>query len=133
MNDKRWIAAVLFLLAGADCTSDRPQRTPPTKTTQSTANTQFQALLTSLREDSNIAWVDVEGSSIFIGWKTIPDDFGMSNRMAAFSAHKALQDTAEVWSLRSWQQGWRPAQKGGITPICRTIAYGGKVQASTCK
>jgi hypothetical protein len=112
------------------CTLDTPQRTPKTPPVD-VKQQRLQGELAYLKENSDIAWLELEGSSVFIGWKTIPEDFEVINRGAAFNAHKTIQDTAEVWSLRSWQQGWRPGSSGD--PICRTIAYGGKVQASTCK
>ena len=86
--------------------------------------------LAQLKEIQEIGWVEFEENNVYIGWKSIPGDFGMINRAAAAIGNNAIQFGTHIWSVKDDQKGWRP---GDAPYYCATTARGGKVKDSSCK
>ena len=86
--------------------------------------------LAYLKEIQEIGWVEFEENNVYIGWKSIPGDFGMINRAAAAIGNNAIQFGTHFWSVKDDQKGWRP---GDAPYYCATTARGGKVKDSSCK
>jgi hypothetical protein len=90
----------------------------------------LRSALSYLNDINEIAWVDIEDNNVYIGWKSIPPDFSVINRGAAFQGNKALDFGVHVWSVKAAQRGWRP---GAGPYLCETTARYGKVQDSSCR
>jgi hypothetical protein len=107
----------------------------PESTTASVppGNTREQVLkerLSYLDEVSEISWVEIDGNNVYIGFRSIPEDYDMIVRAAAFHGNNAIDFGVHVWAIDAKYTGWRPGQ--GKPFICEATARYGRVQDSNC-
>jgi hypothetical protein len=78
----------------------------------------------------DVEWYRVEGKSLIIGWKGVPQVFARINRRAATRATISTGREIRVWAVRHKQKKWRVG--GGAPHICFVIAKNGRVKTDTC-
>lgn len=56
-----------------------------------------------------IEWIEVENNQIYIGFKSIPEDYESILRGASWRASRAIFYKVTVWGLPTWKykKGWR--------------------------
>jgi hypothetical protein len=77
-----------------------------------------------------VAWYRVEGKSLIIGWKGLPQRFPHTNRRAAMRATISTGTEIHVWAVRHNQKKWKVGN--GQSHICSVTAKNGRVQTDTC-
>jgi hypothetical protein len=83
-----------------------------------------------LDDVSEVEWYRVEGRSVIIGWKGVPQFFTRLNRRAATRATISTGREISVWAVRHNQKKWKIG--GGEPHICFVIAKNGRVKTDTC-
>lgn len=61
-----------------------------------------------LNDIEEISWYEVDGNTVYIGFKTRPSDISMILRGAALRANNAINFGAHVWGIKASNKGWRP-------------------------
>ena len=84
-----------------------------------------------LDDISEVGWYRVEGKSLIIGWKGLPNDLPHTNRKAAIRGSIATGREVHVWSVRSSQKNWNVGS--GKAYICFISAINGRVKNGNCK
>jgi hypothetical protein len=77
-----------------------------------------------------VEWYRVNGKSLVIGWKGIPQIFSRINRRAAIRSTISTGRETRVWAVRHHQKKWKVGS--GDPHICWVIAKNGRVKADTC-
>ncbi len=77
-----------------------------------------------------VEWYRVDGRTLIIGWKGIPQFFPHTNRKAARRGALATGKEVHVWAVRHNQRKWSVG--GGAPSICSVSAKNGKVKSDTC-
>ena len=77
-----------------------------------------------------VGWYRVDGSTLIIGWKRLPQVFTRTNRKAAIRGTIATGKTVQVWSVRHNKKKW--AVGHGQSFICSVLAPNGRVKKDTC-
>ena len=55
-----------------------------------------------------IAWVEMEGNSVYIGWHSLSEDWQNICRAAAANGSRAIGFGCHVWAVPADRPGWRP-------------------------
>jgi len=61
-----------------------------------------------LNDIEEIAWYEVDGNDIYIGFNRRPNDISFILRGAALRANKVTNFGVHVWGVNANQKGWRP-------------------------
>jgi hypothetical protein len=77
-----------------------------------------------------VEWYRVDGKSLIIGWRGIPQFFPHTNRRAAMRATISTGREVQVWAVRHNQKKWKIGS--GDSPICTVTARNGRVKTDTC-
>ena len=77
-----------------------------------------------------VEWYRVDGRSLIIGWRGIPQCFPHTNRRAATRATISTGREVHVWAVRHNQKKWTVG--GGESHICSVTAKNGRVKTDTC-
>ena len=82
-------------------------------------------------EVDELAWYEVDGNEVFIGFNPIPSDVGLVTHFAAMNGNKAIGFGFHAWAVdaRKADKGWRPGDPGGI---CEVSVRHGKVESNSC-
>ena len=72
----------------------------------------------------------VDGRSLNIGWRGIPQFFPHTNRRAAMRATISTGREIHVWAVPHNQKKWTVG--GGESHICSVTAKNGRVKTDTC-
>ena len=83
-----------------------------------------------LDDVSEAEWYWVDGRSLIIGWRGIPQFFPHTNRRAATRATISTGREVHVWAVRHNQKKWTVG--GGESHICSVTAKNGRVKTDTC-
>jgi hypothetical protein len=83
-----------------------------------------------LDEVQEVEWYRVEGKSLIIGWKGIPQFFTHTNRRAATRATISTGREIRVWAVRHNQKKWKVGS--GESHTCFIIAKNARVTTDTC-
>ena len=83
-----------------------------------------------LDDVSEAEWYRVDGRSLIIGWRGIPQFFPHTNRRAATRATISTGREVHVWAVRHNQKKWTVG--GGESHICSVTAKNGRVKTDTC-
>jgi hypothetical protein len=123
------LASVLLLagtcfLGGGDDEQAEPPSAPDARAQR------IRARLAYLDSVPEIAWREVDRNDVYLGWRSIPEDFRLVNVMAALHANEAADFGAHIWSVSGGAPGWRPGDPG---LICETTARYGKLEDSDCR
>ena len=97
------------------------------------ANSMENALIKGvmfLDDVPQVEWYRVDGNSLIIGWKGIPQFFPHTNRRAAIRATLATGRKIHVWAVRHNQKKWSVGS--GEPHICSVSAKNGRVESDTC-
>jgi len=77
-----------------------------------------------------VGWYRVDGSTVIIGWKGLPQFFTHTNRRAAIRGTITTGKKVQVWAVRHNQKKW--AVGSGKPFICSVSAKNGRVKTDTC-
>ena len=55
-----------------------------------------------------IAWVEVEGNNVYVGWRSLSEDWQNICRAAAANGSRAIGFGCHVWAVPADRPGWRP-------------------------
>ncbi len=77
-----------------------------------------------------VDWYRVDGSTLIIGWKGLPQFFARTNRKAAIRGTITTGKKVQVWAVRHNQKTW--AIGSGQSHICSVSAINGRVKTDTC-
>ena len=83
-----------------------------------------------LDDVSEVEWYRVDGRSLIIGWRGIPQFFPHTNRRAATRATISTGREVHVWAVRHNQKKWTVG--GGESHIYSVTAKNGRVKTDTC-
>ena len=73
--------------------------------------TQSQVLreeLSYLSDIPEVAWIEVEKNSVYVGFSLLPNDWEMIIKGAALRGNKATNFGCHVWAVDADKKGWRP-------------------------
>ena len=104
-----------------------------TSLTFSHANSLEKAMIEGVKfldDAPKVEWYRVDGRSLIIGWRGIPQFFPHTNRRAAMRATISTGREIQVWAVRHNQKKW--AVGGGESHICTVTARHGRVKIDTC-
>jgi predicted nucleic acid-binding Zn ribbon protein len=79
--------------------------------TSSTSDIQTQTLhkeLQYLSDIPEIAWFEIEGNNVYVGFNTLPEDWEMIIKGAALRGNQAINFGCHVWAVDAQKKGWRP-------------------------
>lgn len=119
----------LLLLAGTCFFGGGDGDQAPATSVDDRRTERIRARLAFLDSVPEIAWVEVEGNEVYIGWRELPPDLRAVVNFAAAHANEAIRFGAHVYSALNVAPGWRPGQPGFI---CSASARGGRVTDSDC-
>jgi hypothetical protein len=77
-----------------------------------------------------VEWYRVDGTTVIIGWKGLPQIFTRINRRAATRGTITTGKKVQVWAVRHNQKKW--AVGSGKPFICSVSAKNGRVKTDTC-
>ncbi len=102
--------------------------------TSAQANALENAMISGVKfldDIPEVEWYRVDGGSLIIGWKGIPQLFPHANRKAAIRAALSTGVEVHVWAVRHNQKQWTLGS--GESHICSVIARNnGRVKTDTC-
>ena len=101
--------------------------------TSAHANSLENALIDGVKfldDVPEVEWYRVDGRSLIIGWRGIPQFFPHTNRRAATRATISTGREVHVWAVRHNQKKWTVG--GGESHICPVTAKNGRVKTDTC-
>lgn len=101
--------------------------------TSAHANSLENALIDGVKfldDVPEVEWYRVDGRSLIIGWRGIPQFFPNTNRRAATRATISTGREVHVWAVRHNQKKWTVG--GGESHICPVTAKNGRVKTDTC-
>tara|TARA_B100000809_G_scaffold239360_1_gene260853 strand:- start:207 stop:590 length:384 start_codon:yes stop_codon:yes gene_type:complete len=101
--------------------------------TSAHANSLENALIDGVKfldDVPEVEWYRVDGRSLIIGWRGIPQFFPHTNRRAAIRATISTGREVHVWAVRHNQKKWTVG--GGESHICSVTAKNGRVKTDTC-
>ena len=101
--------------------------------TSAHANSLENALIDGVKfldDVPEVEWYRVDGRSLIIGWRGIPQFFPHTNRRAAMRATISTGREIQVWAVRHNQKKW--AVGSGESHICTVTARNGRVKTDTC-
>jgi hypothetical protein len=84
-----------------------------------------------LDDIEEVGWYRVDGKSLIIGWKGVPNNLQHTNRRAAIRGNIATGREVHVWAVRHTQKKWKVGS--GKSYICFVSAINGKVKNGNCK
>lgn len=77
-----------------------------------------------------VEWYRVDGRTLIIGWKGIPQFFPHTNRKAARRAALATGKEVHIWAVRHNQKKWSVGS--GASSICSVSAKNGLIKSDNC-
>ena len=83
-----------------------------------------------LDDVTKVEWYRVDGRSLNIGWRGIPQFFPHTSRRAATRATISTGREIHVWAVPHNQKKWTVG--GGESHICSVSAKNGRVKTDTC-
>lgn len=122
------IVCVAFLIVFVQSPFMSPGPSAPVKQ-GSAQGSVLRAELAYLNDIDEVAWVEIDGNNVYIGWDDPPGDLGAINRAAAMAGNRAIDFGVHVWSVKGGAPGWRP---GGGPYLCETTARHGRLEDSSC-
>jgi len=57
-----------------------------------------------------IQWIEIEGNTVYIGFKALPEDYVLIIKGAALRGNKAIDFGVHVWAISAEHRGWRPGK-----------------------
>ena len=61
-----------------------------------------------LEELPEVAWYEVQGNNVYVGFRTLPVDWKTVINGAALHGNKAIDFGCHVWAVHADKRGWRP-------------------------
>ena len=108
MKSIKFFVLLFLLIAGCKSNSEKESK--------------LKESLLYLSEIQEIAWYEIEGNDIYIGFSKLPDDWRMIIKGAAIKGNEAINFGCHVWAVDASKRGWRPGDSSYYGEV--TARYG---------
>lgn len=102
----------------------RPVQRKPEPSGPSESEQKILDAVAYLDEIEEVAWHDVHGNDIYIGFYTQPADLQTICKGAALNANRAIGRGAHVWAVVGVKKGWHPSYNRKPSAYHCTARYG---------
>jgi len=92
---------------------------------QARQNTLLREALEYLNDIQEIAWWEIDGNDVYVGFASWPSDGEIILMAAALAGERAINFGCHVWGVRAEKRGWRPGDGHYYAEV--TARYG-KIQ-----
>jgi len=75
-----------------------------------------------LNDIEEIAWWEVDGNNVYVGFREVPSHWQWIIRGAALRGNRAINFGCHVWAVKGGAPGWRPGDPGYLGQV--TARYG---------